>query len=242
MNTELEEEKTQETKQSSDIKKAKLVKAFENNLQISSLNLANKFQSFETWEYKKSKRLLYEISLDENKRYKRYPRGSIIKVDFGVNIGGEFSETHFAITLSKQDKMYSNSIIVVPLTSKKHKNTIDLGRLISNSYIESLQEQLTKLQKEIDEIDVENCEFNPNYMNEIKEIETILKYYKQIKDNFTYAVIDQIKTISKLNINRPINKYDIVGNYVCPTKIMDTLDKQIIKIYTGYDYKIFDKE
>lgn len=240
MDTELMEQNIKE-RQRQDRKKSKLLQAFENNLQISGLGLHNKFDSFEAWEHTKSKRLLYEISLDTNKKYKRYPRGSIIKVDFGVNIGSEFSEQHFAITLSKKDKMYDNVIIVVPLTSKKHKNSIDLGKLISDSYISSLQKEVDRLQKEFREIDVENCEFNPNYKKEIQKIEKILKYYRTIKDNFSYACIDQIRTVSKLNILPPMNEYDIVGNYKCPKDIMNVIDMNVVKIYTGIDYREFEK-
>lgn len=243
MSTEMKEmeEINEKIQRKEDIKKAKLLKAFENNLKISGLNLHNKFDSFESWEYTKSKRLLYEISLSTDKKYMRYPRGSIIKVDFGVNVGGEFSEQHFAITLSKKDGIYSNNIIVIPLTSKKHKKYIDLGKLISNTYIQSLQDEVDKLQEKMKEIDIENCEFNPNYTKEIKEIEKILSYYRAIKDNFSYACIDQIRTISKLNILPPINKYDIVGNYKCPKDIMELIDKNIIKTYTGIDYVKFEK-
>lgn len=89
-------------------------------------------------------------------------------------------------------------------------------------------------------IDIENCEFNPNYINEIKEIEKILSYYKKIKENFSYACIEHIRTISKLNILPPINKYDIVGNYKCPKNVMNDIDKNIVKIYTSIDYIEFE--
>lgn len=235
------EKLTKETKQKEDLKKARLLQAFENNLKISSLGLHDKFDSFEAWECTKSKRLLYEIGLAKDKKYARYPRGSIIKVDFGVNVGGEFSEQHFAITLTKKDGIYSNSIIVIPLTSKKHKNTIDLGKLISNSYIQSLQNEIDILQKNIKEIDIDNCEFNPNFKRQINQIEDILKYYKTIKDNFSYARIDQIRTVSKLNILPKINEYDIVGNFKCSKNLMDEIDKNIVRVYTGIDYREFEK-
>lgn len=240
METELAEI-NEKIKQKEDLKKSRLVQAFENNLKISGLNLHDKFDSFEAWECTKSKRLLYEVTLDKTKKYMRYPKGSIIKVDFGVNVGSEFSGQHFAITLSKQDGIYNSTVIVIPLTSKKHKNAISLDRLISNTYIQSLQDKIDRLQKEIQEIDIENCEFNPNYMKEIKKIEKILKYYKSIKDNFSYACIDQIRTISKLNILLPINEYDIVGNYKCPKDIMDLIDMNIVKNYTSIDYRLFEK-
>lgn len=240
METETKDTKN-DTKQKDDLKNSRLLQAFENNLKISNLNLHDKFDSFEAWECTRSKRLLYEIELKKEKKYMRYPRGSIIKVDFGVNIGGEFSGQHFAITLTKRDGLYNNSIIVVPLTSKKHKNTVDLGKLISNSYIRSLQDRIDALQKEVQEIDIDNCEFNPNFKKELKEVEKILNYYKTIKNNFSYAVIDQIRTVSKLNILPKINKYDIVGNYKCPKELMDIIDMSIIKTYTGIDYREFEK-
>ena len=141
MDTEVKEKESLKQKelQKEDKKKAQLVKAFENNLKISGLSLPNKYSLFEHWEYTKSNRLLYEIGLAPDKKYMRYPRGSIIKVDFGVNIGSEFSEQHFAITLSKKDTIYTNCVIVIPLTSKKHKKYINLDKLISNSYLETLQ-------------------------------------------------------------------------------------------------------
>lgn len=247
MNTETNEkdilkEEYSKEQQKEDKKKAKLLQAFENNLKISGMNLKDKYNSFEAWELTKSKRLLYELTLSPDKKYMRYPRGSIIKVDFGVNVGSEFSEQHFAITLSKKDGIYNNTIAVIPLTSKKHKNCINLGKLISTSYMQSLQNKIEELQESIQEIDIENCEFNPNYMKEIKEIKEILRYYKSIKDNFSYACIEQIRTVSKLNVLPPINKYDIVGNYKCPKNIMDTIDKNIIKIYTAIDFREFEKK
>lgn len=105
MNLETIEENVKENvkeKQKKDKRNSKLLQAFENNLKISSMDLHNKFDSFEAWEYTRSQRLLYETTLPIDKKYKRFRRGSIIKVDFGVNIGSEFSEQHFAITLSKK--------------------------------------------------------------------------------------------------------------------------------------------
>ncbi len=235
------EELKQKELQRSDRKKAKLLQAFENNVKISNMNLPNKYNSFESWEYTRSNRLLYEISLPPDKKYMRYPRGTIIKVDFGVNVGSEFSEQHFAITLSKRDSIYNNCVIVVPLTSKRHKNCINLDGLISKSYLETLQKKVDELQNRIQEIDIENCEFNPNYEKEIKKIKKVLSYYKTIKENLSYACIDQIRTISKLNILPPMNEYDMVGSYKCAEEIMNKIDKQIVRQYTAIDFREFEK-
>lgn len=226
-------------RQNQDLKKAKLLKAFENNIQISNLNLPNKFISFEEWELTKSNRLLYEISRKKN-TYQRFPRGSIIKVDFGVNVGGEFSQQHFAITLNKKDNMYNNTLTVIPLTSKPHKNTLNLGSLIVDAYLQKLQKEIDDLQKKYSEIDIENCEWNPNYKKEIKSIETILKYYKKTRNNLSYVRIDQIRTISKLNIIPPMNQYDVVGKIKCSDDIMKQIDNEIIVKFTSVDFPQFE--
>lgn len=221
-------------------KKSLLLDAYNNNVKISDFNIGNKYESFEFWEYSKSKRLLYEISLSPSKTYMRFPRGSIIKVDFGVNVGSEFSGQHFAITLSKKDSMYKNTVIVIPLTSKKHSN-VELGSLISEAYMHSLQKQFDKLNSDLGKIDIKNCEFNKNFGKEIKNIEKILNYYKGIKDNLSYACIGHIRTVSKLNILPPINKYDIVGNFKCSKEILQLIDQEIIKKYTSVDYIEYEK-
>lgn len=239
MNTEVEEKSVRERK-IQEYKESKLLKAFENNLEISRLNLHNKFDSFEEWELVKSKRLLYEINRESN-RYQRFPRGSIVKVDFGVNIGSEFSQQHFAITLNKKDNMYNPVITVIPLTSKDKKGRKNLGSLIVDMYLYKLQEEVSKLQESLNEIDIENCEFNPNYINEIDKINSILSYYKKTKENLSYACVDQIRTVSKLNILPAINEYDIVGKCVCDKEVMDKIDSELIKLFTGVDFVKFQE-
>ncbi|NEF57484.1 type II toxin-antitoxin system PemK/MazF family toxin, partial [Staphylococcus aureus] len=50
-----------------------------------------------------------------NKKYKKFSRGSIIYLDFGINIGHEFSGRHFGIVLNKNDSPYNSLVTVVPL-------------------------------------------------------------------------------------------------------------------------------
>lgn len=75
----------------------------------------------------------YAISeSDKKEKYWAYSRGSIIKVDFGFNVGHEIGGTHYAIVINKKDSIYSGTLNVIPLTSKKEKkkirkHEIDLG-------------------------------------------------------------------------------------------------------------------
>ena len=61
-----------------------------------------------------------------------FKRGEIIKVDFGINIGSELSNVHFAIVLNDDDNNSIDNITVLPLTSKKGYKRLYLGNLLKS--------------------------------------------------------------------------------------------------------------
>ena len=77
-----------------------------------------------------------ESSIFKNESYNKlsnkpnFKRGEIIKVDFGINIGSELSNTHFAIVLNSDDNNNVDNITVLPLTSKKSYKRIYLGNVL----------------------------------------------------------------------------------------------------------------
>ena len=108
------------------------------------MNLKDKFTDFENSKLNESETLLYEVKVKPI-RFKRYSRGQIVKVKFGVNIGSEFSGDHYAIVISKQDTMLNPILHVIPLTSKKHNYNIELDNLLySEDEIAKLRELLKK--------------------------------------------------------------------------------------------------
>ena len=143
-----------------------------------------KFKKLDDWLNKES-----SIFLDETmsfcEMYPNFKRGEILKVDFGVGIGSEWSHSHFAIVLNKDDTTKNDNITVVPLTSKNGYNRLYLGKLIS-------------------------------------ELKLNEKYNKD-----SYVAISHITTISKRRI-LPMNK-----KYFCNGDILDKIDKEIIKSFTG---------
>lgn len=194
----------------------KLKKAYKNHVEISNMNLPDKFEHFEENVLKESETLLYETK-KKTKYYKRYARGSIVKIKFGVNIGSEFSGDHFAIVVSKRDTMMNPTIHVIPLTSKKHIKNIEVGSIIYN------QEQMLKLSQELEQtVDLKKR----------KLLKQCLKYYDKRKDKISYACIDHMKTVSKLSVLKPINEYDYLPHIKCSNEIMKTIDKAIINEYT----------
>lgn len=197
-------------------KYSKLMEAHKNNLKISNYNLDEKFKYFENDKLSESKTLLYEI---QNKPdiFKKYKRGSIVKVRFGVNPGSEFSGDHYAIVLNKDDSIYNPVLNVIPITSVSNKYNINLGNII---YDENKVNNLKTLLK--NETDLEN----------IKEPKKILNYFDKRKNKTSKACIKHLNTISKLSIINPINKYDYTNKIVLSKNIMNKIDKLIINEYT----------
>ena len=197
-------------------KHLKLMQAYQNNIIISDYNLKNKYTNFEDSKLDESNTLLYEIN-NKPTKFKRYARGRIIKVKFGVNIGSEFSGDHYAIVISKGDTMMNPILHVIPLTSKKHNYNMKLNKLLYNiKYITELKEEL---------------KIETNREN-IKEIEKCIKYYEGREHKNSYACIKHLKTISKLSICKPINKYDYITKLKVPNEILRKIDEEILNEYT----------
>lgn len=194
----------------------KLLKAYKNNLKISELRLPDKFEKFEENILKESENLLYEATIKPT-RFKRYARGRIVKIKFGVNVGSEFSGDHFAIVVSKGDTMKNPVLHVIPITSKKHIKNINVGPLLYN------ENEMVKLSKQF-----ETC----NDKKELAKIKRCINYYEHRKNKESYACIDHLKTVSKLSILKPINEYDYLPKLKCSPELMKKIDDAIIKEYT----------
>lgn len=86
--------------------------------------------------------------------YAVFQPGTVVMINFGVNIGSEMSMSHFAVVLSKKDTKYDSQVIVVPLTSKFHKNhhPANLGNDLFSEIIDLLKNRLGKLEKKANDI------------------------------------------------------------------------------------------
>ena len=197
-------------------KHLKLIKTHDNNIQISDMNLKDKFTEFENSKLNESETLLYEINVKPT-RYKRYSRGQIVKVKFGVNIGSEFSGNHYAVIISKQDTMFNPILHVIPLTSKKHNYNLELDNILYN------EEKINKLKKLL---------VQEKNEKRIKKIQSCIKYYSNRKNKISYACIKHLKTISKLSICKLINEYDYLDQIKVSNNTLRKIDEEIIKEYT----------
>ena len=210
--------------------KIRLQKAYINYNDIIDKRLPFKFAYIDEWILKKSKKLLEEaeqIKNQNNTLYRVFKRGTIIKADFGVGLGSEMSQVHFAIVLNNYDNPKNNTLTVIPLTSKEDKFNLYLGSLIIEKLINKIKKELINLG-----INEENNE-SKSITNEIKakKLNTLLSYYKSNIKN-TYACCNLITTISKTRIIKPINEYDTIGKARCSSDIMKKIDNEIINKFT----------
>lgn len=114
-------------------KKEEKIDVASNNYKIAINSNIIKFQKLDEWLEKESKIFVKE-TVPDTKTYKKYKRGQIIKVDFGINIGSELCYTHFAIVITKNDSISSDIITIIPITSKTGKNRVNLGYLLNKAY------------------------------------------------------------------------------------------------------------
>lgn len=194
--------------------------AFE-NFKLVKQSEIDKFEKIDNWLEKESR--MYKGEIKNNKRnYVKLKRGTIVKIDFGVNPGSELCHTHFAIVLSKFDNVKQDTIVVVPLTSKPGVGRLPLNNLIKNEIINNIKKRRLQINDE-----------------DVTEIHQIINEYKKYKE-FSYAYISQIRAVSKSRLIYSKNKFDIINKSRCSAEILEKIDKAIIEEMTGI--KLIDIE
>ncbi|MFI3729523.1 type II toxin-antitoxin system PemK/MazF family toxin [Vagococcus fluvialis] len=91
-------------------------------------------------------RIKYEQGISNHKVYER---GTIVFIDFGINVGSELSGNHFGIIIDNQDNEKNNVLTVIPISSKRKNCYIPIGRVISEQSMEYLEKDFKVKFKEI---------------------------------------------------------------------------------------------
>ncbi len=177
-----------------------------------------KFQKLDSWLEREANLYLSEISNKEKKYYK-YKKGTIINVNFGVNIGSELCHTHFAIVINSDDNISKDTLIVIPLTSKPGVGKVPLNNVIKDEVVAKVRKKL-----ENDRLTVEDRIV----------IRRLLNSYKKYSE-FSYAFVSQITTISKSRIIYSKNKFDVMNKVKCSKKVIEDIDRMIYKVIEGAD-------
>lgn len=209
------------------LEKNRLNNAFLNYNSIIDKELPYKFAYLDEWLLKESKLLLQETK-EEKVAFRTYKRGTIVKVDFGVGLHSEMSQVHFAIVINNYDNPKNSVLTVLPLTSKENKYNLNLGHLVFEKMVDHVKSQIVDIGKE-EELKL----LKSTQKNDIKmeKLNTLLSYYMSNEKN-TYSCCNLLTTISKTRILKPINEFDIIGKIRCPKKVMETIDKELLKIFS----------
>lgn len=186
-----------------------------------------------------------EQHTNKHQRYHKYKRGQFVIVRFGKRIGTEFSGTHPAIVISKEDNLFSGNITVIPLTSKYHSQYLELGELLDKSVYRKLGKGVAKeiftIKEVRDILDTsENLDEAVSRMSELNlpVINDYIKYYQQLTDKYesmfkqSYAIVSQITTISKSKIVKPINKLDPLNELIISNSTLDKIDSKLLSQFT----------
>lgn len=111
-----------------------------------------KFKFLPNWLETTSYWFNMEHNNNINKKYKKFSRGSIIYLDFGINIGHEFSGRHFGIVLNKNDSPYNSLVTVVPLSSKNKKHYLPLQNIAFKTSLSILNKTVDNIEFDLDVI------------------------------------------------------------------------------------------
>lgn len=186
--------------------------ARDNLLNISENIKNKKFNNLITHEVGRSK-LFKDDNLNKFKKFNKYKRGSIIFVHFGINTNQEFSNSHFAIVLDKNDNPKKGTLTVVPLTSKNKNGNISIEKEIFSNLISSTETELNDIKKHLEMIQlVEQYEIVNNFKND---------GFYHIEEN----TLEHKKWMKFYNRHDPKQKYVPVSNIKIKEWINEDLEK-----------------
>lgn len=163
-----------------------------------------------------------DIYKNPSKKMLSYKRGSIIKANLGFNIGSEQGGLHYCIVLDKYNSIKSNTVTVIPLSSKKPNKkqnpiNVDIGTEIYDKLNDKLN-YLTNL---------------PITETQGVSLYTVKKLYDEISNmkDGSIALISQITTISKQRIYDPTNNFDVLYKITLSSENLEKIDKKISQLF-----------
>lgn len=184
-------------------------------------------------------------------KFIKYKRGQLILVNFSPSIGSEMYGKHFAIVLTKHDSANNGVLTVVPLSSKYKHYYLDLGNLVNKYFLPRIDEEQAKLAELMNEI-MANFELDNNYVdkeknivrktiNNLLDIEILLEIYNNKSKN-SYALTQNITTISKYRIMKPLSKYDPIKKLIVEDDILDKIDNALIQNFISKRIEVDSNE
>lgn len=214
----------------------KSAKIFKSICNPSSHHFNQKFKYLPNWLDNTSFYYQKEAKQQLPNRYYYYKRGTVIRVNFGTNLGSEFSNIHFAIVLDKKDSPNKRTLTVLPLTSKQSSNRFSLGKevfnqtvTILNGQMEALGDRLEKANSTLNQGSALSSSEFEKLKNDFQDLKKVVNIFSSYNKN-SYVRVSDITTISKLRIER-INKYDPSGKIRLSSQQMALISQELLKLY-----------
>lgn len=213
----------------------KAANIFKNIAKPEVYHYSQKFKYLPNWLDNTSYYYQKEANNNLPKKYYCFKRGTIIRVNFGTNLGSEFSNIHFAIVLDKKDSPKKKTLTVLPLTSKQRSDRFSLGHEVFSQTVELIKLQANEMQERANNAQrlIKKHKLSKEkYTNLSDDFDRLIKVFKTYSayDKNSYVRLSDITTISKLRIER-INKYDPSGRIRLSSQQMSLISHEIMKLY-----------
>ena len=163
-------------------------------------------------------------------KFQRFKRGSVVMVEFSPSMGSEIKGKHLAIVLTKNDSPNNGVLTVIPLSSKNKPYYVPIGNFFLNEAIPFLDKQLNEFIENIKNVTDEE---KKAMLDNANKFILVAKMYQKMGVD-SYAMVQNISTISKLRVLKPINKYDPILNIRVSDEIMTILDNKLIEIIYAF--------
>lgn len=197
------------------IQNKQILKASKNFEKVhSTFKNNNKFRFLPNWLEKESNLFLSETQ-NTSKSYNVLKRGSLIFVDFGINIGSELSNRHWAVVLNKNDSPKSRNLTVLPISSKEKKFSVMIDEVIQQKSKRFLLPILDKIGFDyFSIIHYALTEITPFDLGSAEEIyqEFLIQYRDAYNSESAKEIYDNGAGMEKVeNTNRKLK--DLVNHY-----------------------------
>ena len=190
------------------------------------------------WLLSKSYHLEREVNQKGPNFFNQYKKGTIVMIDFGVNIGNELSNHHFGIVLTKGDNKRNGILTVLPLSSKFSKHYLKLEDELFKTITADLRKKVLEINNESTELESIVADTQALVNGEEKTITIKHKNgQEEVTNEITSIIhyIDERLEESKNKLTRfqkVLDKYSKYDNdtYVCVKNIQTISKCRIITI------------
>lgn len=200
-----------------------------------------KYRYLPEWLDTKSNMFEKEIRVSKNKTkktFKKFKRGTIVYIEFGVNIGSEMAGRHFGIVVSKNDSRYNPVLQVIPLSSKKKRDYISISKEVFETSAVLLTNHNEQLVKRYNKINKKVHELRKEIEESVKDTDSMsIDEFKEYQDSRMEQVSEiepQVENLRRdiLMLDKVERKYQLYAkdSYLCAKNITTISKDRILKM------------